>query len=652
MVESVPPRAAEQAAQGELCRVTPRALVLGLALVIGFTVAGCFSVFVRYEIIGTGYLPRGALAALMGAALVNPLLRLISPRLLLRPHELLVTFCLLVAIGAIPGQEFAQHVYLNQLGLVYYAKPGIADPRLYLEHLNPALVPDIDPDSPVITYAYDGLPGGKPVPYQAWLKPLAIWTPFYFAVYWIMLCFAALLSPHWEDSEKLLFPLTQVPVEMVKPGNGVLSSLLKSWLMWVCFLSACFLYVMKGLHTYFPKVPDINLQRDIGPVFQEGPLRAFDYLQVHVYPEMIGIAYLLTAEVGFSMWFFNLFRLGQQSLREALGYTEFHGDFFLYQTVGGYIVLAAAMLYTARHHLRRVLGFVFWGKSEEGWPARPQPYRPAVYGFIIGELFIWWWCWRVGMDVVWAVLLYLMFPLASMVAARVISEAGMFIYSTPFRMDELLFSLGGTRRIGPENVTLLTAVSWAQIRSTATLNMPALFQGLKIGSEARLPRPQLFWWMFVAICLAILVCHVTSPYVIYTWGVRRLGWWEQGSSQNTVSKLVRYLSSPTEMYLRDWTAMGLGAGITVLLVAMRQRFLWWPFHPLGYVAWLGWPIQRYWLSFLIGWLVKVIVVRSLGHKGFRLLRPGAFGLILGICFILTFWLVFHFFVPGPPLVVE
>ena len=34
--------------------VTRRGLFLGLALVIGFTIAGCFSVFHRYEVIGTG----------------------------------------------------------------------------------------------------------------------------------------------------------------------------------------------------------------------------------------------------------------------------------------------------------------------------------------------------------------------------------------------------------------------------------------------------------------------------------------------------------------------------------------------------------------------------------------------------------------------
>jgi len=48
----------------------------------------------------------------------------------------------------------------------------------------------------------------------------------------------------------------------------------------------------------------------------------------------------------------------------------------------------------------------------------------------------------------------------------------------------------------------------------------------------------------------------------------------------------------------------------------------------------------------------VLVLRFGGFKVFRLLRPGAFGLILGICFILTFWMGVHFLVPGPPLIIE
>ena len=98
--------------------------------------------------------------------------------------------------------------------------------------------------------------------------------------------------------------------------------------------------------------------------------------------------------------------------------------------------------------------------------------------------------------------------------------------------------------------------------------------------------------------------------------------------------------------------MGLGAAATAMLVTLRQRVVWWPLHPLGFVAWVGWPTDRYWLSILLGWLAKVVVLRFFGYRAFAQLRPLAFGLVLGVSVILTFWIVFHFFVPGPELLTE
>ncbi len=74
-------------------------------------------------------------------------------------------------------------------------------------------------------------------------------------------------------------------------------------------------------------------------------------------------------------------------------------------------------------------------------------------------------------------------PLIGMVVARVICEAGMFIYSSPFRLNEMIFRVAGSHRIGAQNITLMTAASWVQVRSTATQFMPQAFQGLKLSSR-------------------------------------------------------------------------------------------------------------------------------------------------------------------------
>jgi hypothetical protein len=628
-----------------------RALLLGLLIVAAFTVAGCFSVLLRYEIIGTGYLPRGAVTILLILIGITALLRAVLKWQGLRRKHSLLIFAMLMAIGAIPGQEYSQHVYLNTIGIVYYATPDIASPSLYLEDLNPYLVPSTDRTDPIIRWAFEGVPPGASVPYGKWVRPLLVWTPFYFALYWVVLCFSALMAHRWEDQEKVLYPLTAVPAELVGPDTQPAATILRDRLLWVCFAATTALYIMKGLHTYYPGVPDVNMQKQGAVIFAEGPARVFNRLPLHVYPEMIGIAYLLSAEVGFSLWFFYWLRLIQTFVRESIGLQTNHYDFFAFQTVGGYTLLAVALIWSARKYLAGAFGGGLRALLGRGEAEEPI-HKTAALGFIVGMLFIFWWCARIGMSLTWGVVTYVSFILVSVVVARVLCEAGMFIYSSPFRLNEVIFDIGGVKRIGAQNVALMTMASWAQIRSTATMNMPAVFQGFKLGKLGDLDRKLVFWSMYAAVLIAIIASHFVSVYTIYHWSVPKLGWWPSGSSLNTTNNLARQIQSPHEMTVGNWGSIALGAGTTLVLVAMRQRFLWWPWHPLGYVAWLGWPIDRYWLSILIGWLAKVSVVRFAGYKAFSSFRPAAFGLILGICFILTVWLVVHMIVPGPPVLIE
>jgi len=337
--------------------VTTRAIAIGLVMVVAFTVVGCFGVFLRYEIIGTGYLPRGAVCILLALVGANAAMRLIgkaTKRWRLTSRELLLIFLMLMVAGAIAGQEFAQHVYLNTLGIVYYATPDIAPSELYLKDLNPMLVPSTSPQDPVIRWAYEGLPPGRSIPWGAWMTPLLVWTPFFLAVYWLVICFMAVLAHRWEREERLLYPLVEVPVETVEEEPGAASALMRSPLMWWGFGLACVLYCIKGVHSYWPVLPDIDLQRQSQLVLG-GPWSAFNRIPLHVYPEMIGVTYLLTSEVGFSLWFFYWLQRVEQFVRVGIGVDTGHGQFFEYQTIGGYAVLAAALLWSARDHIRRAV---------------------------------------------------------------------------------------------------------------------------------------------------------------------------------------------------------------------------------------------------------------------------------------------------------
>jgi uncharacterized metal-binding protein len=83
--------------------------------------------------------------------------------------------------------------------------------------------------------------------------------------------------------------------------------------------------------------------------------------------------------------------------------------------------------------------------------------------------------------------------------------------------------------------------------------------------------------------------------------------------------------------------MGAGGLVTVALSGLRARFLWFPLHPVGYLAANSWGIHINWLSFFIGWLLNTLITRYGGLKIYRTLLPFFFGLIVGDMLHTVLW---------------
>lgn len=628
--------------------LTLRALILSAISVVVFTVAGNVSVLKRYEILGTGYLPRGVVFFLLVLSLYNVVVKRWLPRARLRREELMVVFCALLAMDGIPAQDFAQHFYLNLTAMVQHttSDPLLQDLKIP-DHFRPGMLPSTDPQSPVIKWIYTGLPDGASVPYRAWLLTYVIWTPYIFLLYWLLLWSAALISFHWEEHERLLFPLIQIPLETVETPAGQLSEILKSKLMWTTFALITLMYTLIFLRAYYPFLPEIKVSKTTEQLFKEGPLTTFNYMLLEFRPEMIGIAYLLTTEMAFSLWFFYFFRHFEIILRTMHGLTTPHNIFLQYQAGGGYLVLGIALLWKARGYLRDCWKTA-WSEEEES-----SFYRMCFLGIATGYAGIVSWCWFVGISLHWAIIQFTLFVLVSLVASRVICEGGMFLYSSPlFGLGTFLFS-GWGRSISPKDMTLITSSTWVDIRNSSSMAMPFMMQTFKMGSTIGLKRLQTAWLMFGAIVLAVLTCHISVPYILYHNGIGKLADWPQGSGMGTVTSLTGFINNPTGMDQEKWTGVLTGGALVWFLVEMRQQFLWWPFHPLGFVASLwGWPIDRYWFCIFLGWLAKVTVLRLGGYRAYRALRPVAFGLILGLSFVMTAWMILHYKWPGPAAIFD
>lgn len=68
---------------------------------------------------------------------------------------------------------------------------------------------------------------------------------------------------------------------------------------------------------------------------------------------------------------------------------------------------------------------------------------------------------------------------------------------------------------------------------------------------------------------------------------------------------------------------------TLLLAAMKRRFLWWPLHPIAYPLGLSWTMNWLWFPLFISWAAKWLILKYGGLKAHRQARPFFIGLILG-----------------------
>jgi hypothetical protein len=52
-----------------------------------------------------------------------------------------------------------------------------------------------------------------------------------------------------------------------------------------------------------------------------------------------------------------------------------------------------------------------------------------------------------------------------------------------------------------------------------------------------------------------------------------------------------------------------GALVMAVLMVLRQRFLWWPFHPLGFVVSHGRVMDGIWFTIFLAWLFKSAILK-------------------------------------------
>jgi hypothetical protein len=623
--------------------VTARAVCLGVLLSAGLNVACPYSVLVLHNAgLTSDYITAGAMMAflvLVGA--LNPLLKTIAPRAALRSGELLVVYIMMIVASAIPTWGLVTNLFHILTRPFYYATPE----NNWVDLVQPLIPSWIAPRDPAVARAfYEGLPDGAGgIPWGAWGVPMAAWGSFMLAVYLWMIATMVILRRPWVDRERLAFPLTQLPLEVVRGSDeSVVPPLFRSGLFWAGFALPFALQMLRGLHHYWFFIPDIETMFD--PLFL---FRRSVRLIVFVNFAIIGLTYFLGLQVSFSVWFFHLLGRVQTGVFNVIGYDiTGHNESLTgssialsHQGMGAMLALVGVMLWTCRDHLARVFRAA-WDRSraDDGRGDEILTYRQAARLWLGCLLFIAVWLLATGLPPLATAVFLLGSFVIFLAIARVIAQGGVgFTASTMLPQPFTVYTLG-TDLVGWKGLAS-TSLSYSWAAEMRTTVMASAANGLKLADPRSLRGPRLFVAMGLAVVVAMAAATVTTLVLNYTHGGINLR--QFGVPTVAWRFLEDKLHNPIgwdHIQPRLFFTL-VGAAMMGALLWLQHHVLWWPLHYIGLPIGDSWVMGWAWFSVFLGWLVKAVIFRFTGTPGYQACKPIFLGLIAGQLMGGAVWMV-------------
>ena len=636
--------------------MTKRAIILGsiLSLAIGLILP-----VTEFLIQGTRLGLSSATPAaffLLFVILIGPqfLLKSLKPKWALKRGELLVIFAMMMVATVIPTRGFGGPFFSMITGSTYYASEENEWAKLIHPYQSGNIVVK---DSKAVRQMYEGLEGA-PVPWNAWMRPLGWWSFFVLCMAAMVISAMLLLRRTWIERERLVFPVAQVALAMVEEdpmslslsenlvsiqaspysdprvrGDGFrigskrsrLNPLFRSHLFWIGFLIPVTLESLTALNRYFPDVPVLRLQWTIPHDITWVP-----QVPVRVNFLMLGFAFLVQAELSFSLWFFYLLSLPTHWIygtflkdhQEVLGNWTSGGPggtIMAHQQMGAMLILVGAMVWAARKHL-----------VEEKLNAGL---------FLISTFLICLMVWLTGVPAWIAPIVVISTLVIWLSLTRLMAQAGLATIVPAIIPLGFVVSTVGVPSLG---TTGLIAMGLTLIWSGDLLTylMGPAANSVFVQNKAKVKSAAGALSLLAAVMLGLAGCIFMTLYLTCAVGGLNLHpqyfqWFPKLPWQFAETKLQSMTGPSVTGYI--WT--GVGAGVMLLLTYMQRLFFWWPLHPLGFLAQGGWIVGQLWFSFFLAWLAKAVVLRYGGGRVYKRARVVFIGIIVGLLVVGGIWLI-------------
>jgi len=465
---------------------------------------------------------------------------------------------------------------------------------------------------------------------KAWLVPALWWAALIGALMWVCLCINSIVRRRWEDEEKLSFPVTILPVQLVAERANPL----RSKLFWVGAGIAAVVTVWNTLAGISPSLPSIPVVVDYGGRLPH-PWSFIRTPAIDLSPWIVGLCYLIPVDMAFSLLVFDLLWMAEYAATGYLGWSTDQWGGFPYgdeQATGGLLALALFMAWLDRRYLAAMLKQALSGRGGRNSAGQEAfSYRVALLGAIGGTAFLWVLLAKAGMTAWVAPVFLLLYFMLALVMSRFRAQLGAPSHGLHLMMPNYILSiLVGTRLLGSGTLSLF-ALMGPYLREQRNNPVPLQLEALKMAEGGRMERPRIAWALAAIVPLAMLCYFWASIHLGYQFGLGTSAThrWNVILPEGYFWRLDSSLRDPSGMDEAGAIAVGVGLLLTGVLMFLKTSFPWWPLYPVAFPLANNSAIVGMTVAIAVTWVTKTLLLRYGGLKLYRSSLPLFLGLLAG-----------------------
>ena len=574
---------------------------------------------------------------------LNQAVRKVAPKWAMERGELLLIYSVLCIGSCVAGHDMLQ-VFVPMLTWSFKHADTTNN---WANIINPHLPRTLFMDKEPIYRAY--YIGGESLwqwrYIQAWLPIVCLWTLFVSLLLFVMLCINGILRKQWTDSERLTYPIVQLPLQITSEQAFKPTGLFRNRLFWLGFVIAGLIDCVNSLNYYYPSIPTIltpgfgSSYLDLAPFFAVKPWNALGWTPLSFYPFVIGLGMLMPLDFLFSCVFFYWMWKLEKVFAVAnawdddprVPYTE-------PQAFGAYISFCVLSIWLSRNYLRDVWRRAIGRPSSLDDSREPMTYRFALLGIGFGVTGLIAFATYMGMTWWIGIIFFLMYFALALAITRMRAELGTPIHDLHFTGPEMIM----TRSIGSEsfdasNLTAFAMFYWFN-RAYRSHPMPNQLESFKLAEQSR---TDLRRWNVALMSLSVVAVFVafwTILHLMYSYGAESKSRMTFGAE--SFNTLNTWIKTPSHGKFPEYMALCVGFVLAFTLQWLRMKIPWWPLHPLAFAVSSSWEINLVWGPLFIAWVCKSLLLRYGGRGGFQRSLPFFFGLMLGQFLTGSLWNIY------------